>query len=153
MGSRSSGARPILLRCHRVLALGGRVVINTPGRIQPLFQAMERAIIEHINPDLGAFVSVVFSMQDPEVLAAMLRDAGFEDVSSKQYVARFSLPGPAEFLWNYVNLTPVGPLVAQAPDNAKAAMERHMVEAWSPHVVDGRTPIEQPMALASGNRA
>ena len=137
---------------HRVLGPGGRVVLNTPGRIQPPFQAMERAIIEHINPELGAFVSAVFSMHDPTVLAAMLRDAGFEDVSCKQYLARFNLPGPAEFLWNYINLTPMGPLVAQARDDAKAAMERQVIAAWSPHVVDGRMPIDQPMALASGNR-
>ena len=39
---------------HRVLAPGGRVILNTPGRIQPLFEVMERAIIDHINPDLGA---------------------------------------------------------------------------------------------------
>lgn len=138
---------------HRVLAPGGRVVLNTPGRIQPLFQAMEQAIVEHINPDLGAFVSAVFSMHDPAALATMLRAAGFDDVGSKEYVVRFTLPGPAEFLWNYINLTPMGPLVAQAPDNAKTAMERDVVEAWNPHVVDGRTEIDQPMALAWGQRA
>ena len=137
---------------HRVLAPGGRVVLNTPGRIQPLFHAMERAIVEHINPDMGAFVSAVFSMHDPNVLAGLLRDAGFEDVSSKEYVTRFSLPGPAEFLWNYINLTPMGPLVAQSPGEARAAMERQVVEAWIPHGVDGRTPIDQPMALASACR-
>ncbi len=137
---------------YRVLAPGGRVVVNTPGRIQARFEAMERAIIEHINPDLGAFVSAVFSMHDPAALAALLRDADFADVSSRQYVARFTLPGPVEFLWNYINLTPMGPLVAQASDGAKAAMERDVVEAWNPHVVDGRTPIDQPMALAWGTR-
>ena len=47
----------------------GRVVLNTPGRIQPLFEAMERAIVEHIDSDLGAFVSAVFSMHDPAALA------------------------------------------------------------------------------------
>ncbi len=138
---------------HRVLAPGGRVVVNTPGRIQPLFQAMERAIVEHINPDLGAFVSTVFSMHDPAALATMLRAGGFDDVGSEEYVATFTLPGPAEFLWNYVNLTPMGPLLAQAPDHAKSAMERDVVEAWNPHVVDGHTRIAQPMTLAWGQRA
>ena len=50
---------------HRVLAPGGRVVINTPGRIQPLFEAMEQAIVDNLDPQLGAFVSLVFSMHDP----------------------------------------------------------------------------------------
>jgi hypothetical protein len=138
---------------QRVLTPGGRVVINTPGRIQPLFKAMERAIAENLDPGLGAFVSAVFSMHDPSALEDLLQEAGFGDVTSKEYTATFDLPGPAEFLWNYINLTPMGPLVADAPEEAKAAMERQVVEAWTPSVVDGRTPVEQPMALAWGVRS
>ncbi len=114
---------------------------------------MERAIVEHINPDSGAFVSAVFSMHYPAALAALLRDAAFADVSSREYVARFALPGPAEFLWSYINLTPMGPLVAQASDDAKAVNGTDVVEAWNPYVVDGRTPVDQPMALAWGTRS
>jgi len=138
---------------QRVLTPGGRVVINTPGRIQPLFKAMERAIAENLDPGLGAFVSAVFSMHEPSALADLLQEAGFGDVTSKEYTVTFDLPGPAEFLWNYINLTPMGPLVADAPEEAKAAMERQVVEAWTPSVVDGRTPVEQPMALAWGVRS
>ena len=83
---------------HRVLTPGGRIVINTPGRIQPLFQAIERAIADNLDPGLSAFVSAVFSMHDPSVLADLLREAGFDDVRSKEYTATLDLPGPAEFL-------------------------------------------------------
>jgi ubiquinone/menaquinone biosynthesis C-methylase UbiE len=138
---------------HRVLTPGGRVVINTPGRIQPLFEVMENAIADNLEPRLGAFVSAVFSMHDPTVLADLLREAEFGDVKSKEYTSTFDLPGPAEFLWNYINLTPMGPLVADAPEEAKAAMERQVVEAWTPFVVNGRIPVEQPMALAWGVRS
>lgn len=89
-------------------------------------------------------------MHEPSVLADLLQAAGFADVKSKEYTATFDLPGPAEFLWNYINLTPLGPLVADAPEEAKAAMERQVVEAWTPSVVNGRIPLEQPMALAWG---
>ncbi len=61
---------------RRVLAPSGRLVINTPGRIPPFFEALERAIVEHISADLGGFVSAVFSMHDPEDVAALLREAG-----------------------------------------------------------------------------
>ena len=61
-------------------------------------------------------------------------------------------PAPAEFLWQYINLTPMGPFVAQAPEAAKAAMERQVVETWQPYVVDGATPVEQPMVIATGRR-
>jgi ubiquinone/menaquinone biosynthesis C-methylase UbiE len=137
-----------LAELHRVLAPGGRIVVNTPGRIQPLFEVMEQAITSNLEPGLGAFVSAVFSMHDPAALADLLRDAGFAEVTAKEYTATFDLPGPAEFLWNYINLTPMGPLVAAAPEDAKAAMERQVVDAWAPSVVNGRLPFEQPMALA-----
>jgi len=138
---------------HRVLAPGGRVAINTPGHIQPLFEVMEQAIVDNLDPKLGAFVSAVFSMHDPSVLAALLRDAGFAEVGSKEYTATFDLPGPAEFLWSYINLTPMAPLVADAPEDAKAAMERQVVDAWTPSVVNGRIPVDQPMALAWATRS
>jgi ubiquinone/menaquinone biosynthesis C-methylase UbiE len=141
-----------LSELHRVLTSGGRVVINTPGRIQPLFEVMEQAIADNLDPGLSAFVSAVFSMHDPSVLADLLQEAGFGDVTSKEYEAAFDLPGPAEFLWNYINLTPMGPLVADAPEGAKAAMERQVVEAWTPSVVNGRIPVDQPIALAWGVR-
>jgi hypothetical protein len=137
---------------HRVLSPGGRVVVSTPGRIQPLLEAMKQAIADNLDPSLGAFVGVVFSMPDPSVLADLLLEAGFGDVKSKVYTATFDLPGPAEFLWNYINLTPMAPLVADAPEEAKAAMERQFVEAATPSVVNGRITIEQPMALAWGER-
>ena len=40
----------------RVLAPSGRVVVNTPGHIQPLFATLEQSIVDHISPDLGGFV-------------------------------------------------------------------------------------------------
>jgi ubiquinone/menaquinone biosynthesis C-methylase UbiE len=142
-----------LRELHRVLAPGGRVVVNTPGRIQHLFEVMEQAIADNLEPSLGAFVSAVFSMHDPSALAALLQEAGFGDVSCKAYSAIFDLPGPVEFLWNYINLTPMGALVGDASEEAKAAMERQVVEGWAPFVVNGRMRVEQPMALAWGLRS
>ncbi|SEO84538.1 class I SAM-dependent methyltransferase [Trujillonella endophytica] len=137
---------------HRVLAPGGRVVVNTPGRIQPLFEVMERAIADNLDPHLGAFVSAVFSLHDPSVLADLLTGAGFRDVTCTEYFAVLDLPGPVEFLWNYIDLTPMGTLVAEAPEEARAAMERQVLGGWAPGVVNGRMPVEQPMALAWGLR-
>jgi ubiquinone/menaquinone biosynthesis C-methylase UbiE len=138
---------------HRALAPGGRVVINTPGRIQPPMQAMEKAIADTLDPELAVFVGAVFSLHDPDELAGLLRGAGFADVSSTGYTTRCDLPEPAEWLWNYINLSPMGALVADAPDEAKNALERQFVETCAPHVVDGRIPLDQPMALAWGRRS
>jgi SAM-dependent methyltransferase len=134
----------------RVLAPSGRVVINTPGRIQPLFATLERSIVDHISPDLGGFVGAVFSMHDPDAVAALLREGGLREVSARVATATFRLAAPAEFLWQYINLTPMAALVQQAPEPAKAAMEKQFVDGAQPHVVDGVTIVEQPMVIATG---
>ncbi|WP_457148907.1 class I SAM-dependent methyltransferase [Mycobacterium sp. URHB0021] len=135
---------------HRVLKHSGRVAINTPGRIQPVFELMERAIVEHISTDLGGFVGAVFSINNPDELAAFLRDHGFRDVSASVSTTTFRLPTPAEFLWQYINLTPMAALIEQSPEPSKAAMERQFVEGTRAHVFDGVTVVEQPMVIATG---
>jgi SAM-dependent methyltransferase len=135
---------------HRVLAPGGRVAVNTPGSIQPPFVVLEQAVVEHISPDLGGFVRAVFSMHDPEAVAALLREGGLGDVTASVVQVPLRLPMPAEFLWMYINLTPMGPIVAQASEAARSAMERQAVAAWEPYVVDGRVHVEQPMVVARG---
>jgi ubiquinone/menaquinone biosynthesis C-methylase UbiE len=135
----------------RVLVPTGRVTINTPGRIQPLFAILERSIVDHISRDLGGFVGAVFSMHDPEAVAALLREGGLRDVSTRVATAIFRLPVPAEFLWQYINLTPMAALVRQASEPAKAAMEEQFVAGARPHVVDGVTIVEQPMVIATGH--
>lgn len=137
---------------RRVLASGGRVVVGTPGEIQPPFVALEQAIVEHINPDLGGFVRAVFSLHDPDTVAELLRGAGLEDVTATVTRARLRLPTPEEFLWQYINVTPLAPLVAQAPQEAQHAMEQQAVTAWQPYVVDGRVDVDQPMVAASGRK-
>ncbi len=123
---------------RRVLVPSGRVVINTPGRIQPVYELMEQALVEHISPDLGGFVSAVFSMHDPDAVATLLREAGLRDVSARESTCTFRLPAPAEFVWQYINLTPMAAFVEKAPADAKSAFERRFVDGVQAYVVDGR---------------
>jgi ubiquinone/menaquinone biosynthesis C-methylase UbiE len=135
---------------RRVLDEDGRVVCNTPGAIQPVFAALEQAIVEHIDPGLGAFVTAVFSLSEPDAVAALLHDGGFRDVTASTYTAKFRLAAPEEFLWQYINLTPMQPFVARAPRAATDAMEHQFAERARPYVVDGATIVEQPMVIATG---
>jgi hypothetical protein len=64
----------------------------------------------------------------------------------------FRLAAPAEFLWQYINLTPMAAFIDQAPDDAKAALERQFVDGVQAHVIDGVTVVEQPMVIATANR-
>jgi len=153
MGLMFMADRPAALaEMRRVLAPGGRLVISTPGTIHRTFELMEQAIVDHISPELGGFVRAVFSMHDPDAVATLLRDAAFDDVSSTVSTVTLRLPAPAEFLWQYVNLTPMGPFVSQATEAARSAMERQVVDGWQPYVVDGKTLLDQPMVIATGRR-
>lgn len=141
-----------LAEMRRVLAQGGRIVVNTPGQIQPPFEIMEQAIVSHINAELGGFVRAVFSMPDPAAVAGLLTEAGLNEVTSEVSTTTLRLPSPADFLWQYINLTPMGPFVAQASAADRAEMEQQIVELWEPYVLDGATLVEQPMVTASGRR-
>jgi hypothetical protein len=46
----------------------------------------------------------------------------------------------------------MGPFVAQAPEEAKLAMEQQVVNRWQAFVVNDKTLVEQPMVIASGRR-
>jgi ubiquinone/menaquinone biosynthesis C-methylase UbiE len=135
---------------RRALRPSGRLVINTPGRIQPFFAAMEQAIVDNISPDLGGFVSAVFSMHDPAAVVALIREGGFRDVASEVSTSTFRLPPPGEFLWQYINLSPMAAIAEQASDPAREALERQVVERTRSCVVDGVTVVEQPMVIAIG---
>ncbi len=140
-----------LAEMRRVLAPGGRVVVVTPGAIQPTFEIMESAIVEHISPELGRFVRAVFSMHDPRVVGRLVTDAGFGRVTGDVSTVTLHLPPPAEFLWQYINLTPIGPAVAAAPEAARLAVERQVVEGWQPYVTAaGTTEGDQPMVVVAG---
>jgi SAM-dependent methyltransferase len=137
---------------RRVAAAGGRVVVNTPGVIQPLFALMEQALVDHISADLGGFVQAVFSMHDTEDVASLLRAGGLVDVTGAASTATLNLGAPAEFLWQYINLTPMSPFVAQASVRAQEAMERQVVTSWQPFIRDGAILMNLPMVVASGRR-
>ena len=63
------------------------------------------------------------------------------------------LPAPAEFLWQYINLTPMGPVVAAAPAETQAAMERQMVRDCAPFVAHGGVAVDQPLVIGTARQA
>lgn len=134
---------------RRVLRPSGRVAINTPGRIPPFFEALEGALVSCISPDLGGFVSAVFSMHDPDGVTALLSAAGLRDASSSVVTTRLRLPEPAEFLWRYIGLTPMAAFIEQAPETARSALESVFVEEAQPHVVDGTSVVDLPVVVAT----
>jgi ubiquinone/menaquinone biosynthesis C-methylase UbiE len=134
---------------RRVLSPGGRLALNTPGRIPPVFEAMGEALARHVDPALAGFVGAVFSLHDPAALGELLQDAGFADVRAEVTTRTLRLPPPADFLWQYVHATPMAAVVAQAGADAWEAAERDIVNRWEDFVDGGALILDQPVVVAT----
>jgi ubiquinone/menaquinone biosynthesis C-methylase UbiE len=119
-----------LREMRRVLAPDGRLAIATVGPTPPLFAILEQALARYVNPEVAAFMRVVFSLYEPEELEELTSGAGFREVEVSPKTLTLTLPGPAEFLWQYVHSTPLAAAVAQIDDAGHAALERDVVAGW-----------------------
>jgi ubiquinone/menaquinone biosynthesis C-methylase UbiE len=141
-----------LREMRRVLSSGGRVAINVPGAIPPLFEIMARALGQHIAPDLVGFVGHVFSLHDPSVLGGLLNDVGFNSVTVNTTTKTLRLPPPADFLWQYIFATPLADLVAAADDKRRQRLEDDVVGQWQDFVERDSLVIKLPVIIATASR-
>lgn len=136
----------------RVLRPGGRVVLNVPGAIEPIFVVMAEALARHINPELAGFVHRVFSLHDADELQRLMSRAGFREVRVQTDAKTLRLPAPKEFLWQYVYSTPLVEAVEQANDEGLAAVERDVVAKWQAFEEDGALVYQQDVVLATARK-
>jgi SAM-dependent methyltransferase len=137
-----------LREMRRVLVPGGQVFVSVP-RMMPFFEVMHDAIGRHIDSDTAAFVHLVFSLHDPETLGQLLALARFEGVTVDVRTKTFHLPPAADFLWQYVQSTPLAPAIMGADVNRRLALERDVVEGWRRWEDAGVMRYAQEMLLAS----
>lgn len=119
-----------LREMRRVLLPGGRLLLSLPGAMPPLFAAAHRSLGRHLGPEAAGFLSMVFSLHDPAEIRSLLDAAKCRDVSLRQQAKELSLPAPADFLWQYLQSTPIAAAVAQASEETRADLEREVVESW-----------------------
>jgi ubiquinone/menaquinone biosynthesis C-methylase UbiE len=137
---------------RRVLVPGGRLVLNVPGPAGLLFETLADAMEHHIAPEAATFVHTVFSLHEEPEIKGLLKDAAFRDVDAHAYTKELALPASREFLWQYVDSTPLAGAVASASNEARSAMEQEVLAGWADHEEGDGMTYQQRIVVASAVR-
>lgn len=124
----------VLSEMGRVLVPGGRLIVNVPGPTPPVFGVLKEALERHAGADAAGFVEVVFSLHDTAEIEDLIAGSGFHDVSVRADTTALHLPAPEEFLWQYVNSTPLAGALSQLADDRRGLLERDVVAKWQEFV-------------------
>lgn len=137
-----------LREMRRVLDSGGRALVTVPGPKPPLFAIMTDGLARHLGPEAATFGDLVFSMHDVDELSELMRGAGFRQVNVKSKPKTLRLPAPRDFLWQYIDSTPIAEAAAQAGEAKRAALERDVCAQWQEFVRDGGMQLQVGMTTA-----
>lgn len=141
-----------LSEMRRVLAPGGRLILNLPGPTPRPFTILAASLARHVGPEAAGFVNQVFSLHDPTEIQGLVADAGFHDVSVRANTASLRLPPPVEFLWQYAYSTPLANALAQVDDEGRGTLESDIVAKWQEFVEDGALVLETRVATATASK-
>lgn len=141
-----------LSEMRRVLAPGGRLIINVPGPTPQAFGILAEALARHIGPQAAGFVNQVFSLHDTAEVQNLLSGADFGDVSVESHNKTLRLPAPEEFLWQFVHSTPLAAAVAGAEEERLASLERDVMAEWQPFVQDRALVVQVRMVTATARK-
>lgn len=122
---------------YRVLARGGRVLLNAPGPPSPFWEAFIETLHAYIGPEAAGFLRRVFSLHKEDEVRQLMQNSRFEKVSVTKYTKRFTFPEPKEFLWQYVSSTPLGAIMAHVDEDKLSQFENETVVRWNRFAVDG----------------
>jgi len=137
---------------HRVLAPGGRLLLNMPGPAGAPFEILAEAMERHISPSAKEFVNNVFALNNTDGIRQLISDASFSDVDVEAKQKALTLPAPKNFLWQYVNSTPLAGDLAEADEEASISLEKEVVDRWQDFVDDGAFIYEQRIVTASARK-
>lgn len=135
---------------HRVLVPDGRALVSVPTPTA-FFNVFEEGLARHL-PAGAVFVSQVFSLDDSAQIEALFRDAGFREVTIRRYTRALRLPSPRDFLWQYIQSTPLVGLIADAGDDVLGALEHDVVTGWQAWLEGDGLSYEQTMIATTARK-
>lgn len=140
-----------LREMHRVLKPGGRLYVST---LMPnaFFDVLDRAIARHVSEEASGLVHAVFSLNDPAELDALLTGAGFSSVTTRRHGRKVQLPSALDFMWQYIDCTPLMAVRPQSGNAPTEALERDVVAGWQPWVSGDGMLYEQSVLVGSARR-
>jgi len=137
---------------RRVLTPGGRISIGTTGPTPPSLQAIDAVLGTHLGPEASRFIQTVFSVHDPTDMQSMLEEAGFTAVDVDLGTIPLRVAPPADFVWQYVNSTPLAALAANLDEEGCVAVEQAVIERCEPFTDRGALVIEPQILVATARR-
>jgi ubiquinone/menaquinone biosynthesis C-methylase UbiE len=137
-----------LREMHRVLVSDGKLILGVWRSVehQPGGRAMADALERHVSPEAGAIRRSPFSFGDPELLEALVTDAGFQDVVVKPTVETVQFPSVEAFTKRYISArVPLNQLVAALDEKARDAIVADVNVALAQYETE--TGLELPTAV------
>jgi len=141
-----------LREMRRVLAPEGRLLLSTPGRMPAPFGAIEGALSRNIGPETAGFVKAVFSLDDPAALQAMMMESGLQDIHVERVERRLRMPAPRDFLWQYIQSTPLARAVMEADPAKRDALEHEAVEGLERFVEQDHVILDQGVLIGTARK-
>ena len=97
-------------------------------------------------------MDLVFSLHDTGELQHLISGAGFREVAIRSDTQTLRLPAPEEFLWQYVQSTPLANAVAEVDNERRYALERDVVAKWEAFVEDGALTLQVGLVVATARK-
>jgi hypothetical protein len=70
-----------------------------------------------------------------------MTEVGFPEVRVEAATATLPLPAPADFMWQYIQSTPLARMIRQVSDEQRHALERDVGAEWRAAEVNGRLSL------------